>query len=160
MLCEGPAMPTTRRPNPAGALASRMGMAGLSPDHLGRSVKVLVEKPELVAKCPVPDGRIGVEVEVRPRVDPQRAVGGGVNERPGAVDRGLPVLLCSAHKQGCLKSGRIQRGPVPQHLEQPSRRHLVLPQGRDLAPVNVWIWRSASGVAVTASAPGLPTIGM
>jgi hypothetical protein len=30
MLCEGPAMPTTRRPNPAGALASRMGMAGLS----------------------------------------------------------------------------------------------------------------------------------
>ena len=29
-----------------------------------------------------------------------------------------------------------------------------------LPPVNVWMWRSASWVAVTASSPGLATIGM
>jgi hypothetical protein len=123
-------------------------------------VKVLVEKPELVAKCLVPDGRIGVEVQVRPRVDPQRAVGGGVDERPGAVDRGLPVLLRSAHKQGCLKSGRINAGRYRSIWSSPRGATWFFHRVATSPPVNVWIWRSVSGVAVTASAPGLPTIGM
>jgi hypothetical protein len=137
------------------------GLAALvASDHLGRSVKVLVEELELVGQCPIPDGRIGVEVKVRPWIDPERAARGGLDERPGGVDRGLSVLLGSAHQQGCLKSGCVQRGSVAQHLEQPSRCDLVLPQCREVAPVKVWMWRSASWVAVTASSPGLPTIGM
>jgi hypothetical protein len=56
-----------------------------------------------------------------------------VDERPGGVDRGLPVLPRSAHEQGRLKAGCVQRGPVPHHLEGPSRRHLVLPLRCDVA---------------------------
>jgi hypothetical protein len=53
-----------------GAWANGMGMVGLLSAHPGRGVIVLVEEAELVGQCPVPDGGIGVEVEVRPWVDP------------------------------------------------------------------------------------------
>src|SRR5918993_1453409 len=87
-----------------GALASRMGMAVLLSDHLGRGVKVLVEELELVGQCPIPNGRIGVEVKVRPWIDPEHPARGSLDQRPGAVDRGLPILLGGAHQQRHLQS--------------------------------------------------------